>query len=361
MADLCFTQYAIIGDKSSLEEFEKNLESQKQSDGRINFKDVLNLYHGSSDLIKFRSSITDIYPHEDGSTLLISCEDDWDNAEDAMRFIIGTYQGKLRYEMESVMDGGPYINTDVIGKYFPERIYMDICYNGNGCEIYAKNEEDARKQVNDGLKTTFASFDEMVETIENAIEEGDDDAMLVLEPFADADGEPLWERHYSGTHMGPLYQIYNGSNMIDVVDDATVYEHGETAIEVKSRPLADVIQDGEDVDIIENDEDKAYGYSTTYIVDDIIKVNLYQDRINIYQNEPMEKTIEDLTNISNMQIGEFSLSEINKAFRAHNAFWFKKDEEIDIYSPVYFLKYDELKLLLRSGFNSERIYCVLTK
>ena len=56
-----------------------------------------------------------------------------------------------------------------------------------------------------------------------------------------------------------------------------------------------------------------------------------------------------------------SLSEIDKAFKSHNTFWLKKDEEIDMSSPVYYLKYSELKLLLRSGFNSERIYCVLTK
>lgn len=360
MANLCFTQFAIFGDKNSLEEFKKNIESQKKSDGRINFNDVLALYHGSPDLIKFRSFITDIYPHEDGSTLLINFEDDWDNEEDALRFIISTYNGKLRYEMESVVDGGPYINTDVIGKYFPGKIYMDISYNGNGCEIYAKDEEDALKQANRELDTSFSSFDEMVETIEKAIEEDDDDAMLVLEPFVDADGNPLWKRHYSGAHTGALYQIYNGSNMIDIVDDATVYCHGETAIEVKSRPLVSVMRDEEDIDIIENDTNKAYGYSTIYIVDNMIKSNLYQDRINIYQDEPMEKIIEDLT-IGNMQCGEFPLSEIDKAFKFHNTFWLKKDEEIDMYSPVYYLKYSELKLLLRSGFNSERIYCVLTK
>lgn len=336
------------------------MESQKRSDGRINFKDVLALYHGSPDLIKFRCFITDIYPHEDGSTLLINFEDDWDNEEEALRFIISTYNGKLRYEMESVVDGGPYINTDVIGKYFPGKIYMDISYNGNGCEIYAKDEEDALKQANRELDTSFSSFDEMVETIEKAIEEDDDDAMLVLEPFVDADGNPLWKRHYSGAHTGALYQIYNGSNMIDIVDDATVYCHGETAIEVKSRPLVSVMRDEEDIDIIENDTNKAYGYSTIYIVDNMIKSNLYQDRINIYQDEPMEKIIEDLT-IGNMQCGEFPLSEIDKAFKSHNTFWLKKDEEIDMYSPVYYLKYSELKLLLRSGFNSERIYCVLTK
>lgn len=33
MANLCFTQFAIFGDKNSLEEFEKNMESQKRSDG----------------------------------------------------------------------------------------------------------------------------------------------------------------------------------------------------------------------------------------------------------------------------------------------------------------------------------------
>lgn len=130
---------------------------------------MLALYHGSPDLIKFRSFITDIYPHEDGSTLLINFEDDWDNEEDALRFIISTYNGKLRYEMESVVDGGPYINTDVIGKYFPGKIYMDISYNGNGCEIYAKDEEDALKQANRELDTSFSSFDEMVETIEKQL------------------------------------------------------------------------------------------------------------------------------------------------------------------------------------------------
>lgn len=29
MANLCFTQFAIFGDKNSLEEFKKNIESQK--------------------------------------------------------------------------------------------------------------------------------------------------------------------------------------------------------------------------------------------------------------------------------------------------------------------------------------------
>ena len=110
--------------------------------------------------------------------------------------------------------------------------------------------------------------------------------------------------------------------------------------------------DCDDIDIIENDNNKNYGVSNIHPVDESFVIDMWKTRLDINSGDNYSEWYE---NLSENGISHWdSAMNITDAFKSHLNFWMQSDNT-EIPETVYVMTTEELSLVLKAGFDANRL------
>ena len=142
------------------------------------------------------------------------------------------YSG-LRYVYKAEDDKSRiYINTDTIRAHIKLALMVEI---KDEMSAYT-NEQQAIKGTNYVLNTSFLNLDEIKHyCFSNGIH-------FCVYPYVDADGIPHWIEYNQRYLDQAIYSIYNGSKLIDVTTDISLYKNGERIVCASLAPLSAIYE-----------------------------------------------------------------------------------------------------------------------
>lgn len=135
----------------------------------------------------------------------------------------------LRYVYKAEDDQNRiYINTDTIRAHIKLALIVEV---ENQKSAYM-NEQKAIRGTNYTLNTSFSNLDEIKHyCFSNGIH-------FCVYPYVDADGIPHWIEYNRRYLDQDIYRIYNGTKLIDVTTDKSLYINGERIVSVNLAPLS---------------------------------------------------------------------------------------------------------------------------
>lgn len=177
MANWAISTYQIEGDKNTLKtihdiyrEFMNKTRPFKEGSCESWFG---NLFHAINKPIPkdyyMRGFIEEMELSNDGQLLTINAEEAW-GATDFRRMLKKCYPQLTIYYIVEEPGCEVYATNDAEGKYFPERIYIDACNDGNYISDYFNNDDDAEAWV----KEHFGISKEEIEKFNDDHEDDDD-------------------------------------------------------------------------------------------------------------------------------------------------------------------------------------------
>lgn len=162
MANLCSTSYVIEGQKEVLQKIYVAVNETKCNawEGEI----LLNLGYTLKELEKYKLRGSIYYLEDfDGDVIRLQCEEAWVVSDFSM-LLEKKFDVKVYYMAEEP-GCEYYVTNDDNGIYFPERVFVDVCINGNFLGEYFYDTDEAYDYVYElsGLRT-----DDEIEEFNNA-------------------------------------------------------------------------------------------------------------------------------------------------------------------------------------------------
>lgn len=139
----------------------------------------------------------------------------------------------LRYVYKAEDDQSRiYINTDTIRAHIKLALIVEV---ENQKSAYT-NEQKAIRGTNYTLNTSFSNLDEIKHyCFSNGIH-------FCVYPYVDADGIPHWIEYNRRYLDQDIYRIYNGTKLIDVTTDKSLYINGERIVSASLAPLSAIYE-----------------------------------------------------------------------------------------------------------------------
>lgn len=374
------TEFAVWGDESAI----KNLHD-KFSDSK-SLLDIQAIFPEEFESVDESSRV---FSYINNNTLWITLKNSGEEDTNAIQRIIKRYKGQLEYVMK-VTPGrwewtGMYINTDVSGKYFPEKIRLEFRYGSASCRVNVKNEDDAIERINSEISATescnmpsswggrhFQSLDEFLDAIIAANEEENECGYLFLESFVDAENVPLWQPIYNGAYRGKLYRVFNGDELIDVVSRRYAYTCGEKISRISFVYLerALIALRRFNIEIFKKCLN-CYCYSRiSYIGNGNVELKVCSDHFNInsrdffdaaLKNEFLSKLMSSGKTTSYIIQPEYRQYEYRmEAIALYNSI-FGCTQSDSIYAPVFLVSEYELFRFLCNTLSADRVYFIVRK
>lgn len=188
MANECSTKYMFFGDKEHIEDLQNKILKVQETKGAF-LCTLAKQYSINSPDTSYRGHISymDMW-NEDGTALMVETINAWNPVTELFNAIINKHYLDDQYTrlidfvyMAEEPGFNIYINTDIEGRFFSDRFYVDSRVNDLYESDYMENEQD----VIDWLKKTFKGIPEFttLEEFENckSVILGEDDYINIYE------------------------------------------------------------------------------------------------------------------------------------------------------------------------------------